>query len=98
MDTKCILKSNKLFNKNGIIKFVILRLFLCHVAAIFKRNQYGVNSFRRGSLEENFYQIILESDKKIMKESADFKVLVFSSLSDAAATNVLHRMYVFEQF
>ena len=41
--------------------------------------------------QRTFYQIILESDKQIMEEK-DFKVTVFFSLSDAAATKVLHRI------
>ena len=35
---------------------------------VIQRNQYGFNSFFRGSLKEQFYQIILESHKQIMEE------------------------------
>ena len=90
--TICILKSNKNFNKNGIIK-------LCHFAPflmppdcpVCQQNQYSLNSFCRESLKEHFCQIILESDKWIT-EMEVFKVWVFFSISDAAATKVLHRM------
>ena len=58
----CILKSNKNFNKNGIITFCHFAPFLmppcCPV--------HGLDSFCRGSLKEHFYQIILESNKQIM--------------------------------
>ena len=42
--------------------------------------------FCRGLLKDYFNQIILESDKKT------FKIMAFLSISDATATQILHRI------
>ena len=86
------MKCNKNLNKNGIIKFCHFAYFLMSPCCpVFQRNQYGLNSFCRGSLKYHFYYIILETDRQIMEEK-NFKVYVFFSLSDAAATKDLHRI------
>ena len=71
-------------------------LFWCCLWPCFSTNQYGANKFCRGPQKEHFYQIKLESDKLIQKKN--FKVMAFFSLSDATATKVLCRIYIFEQF
>ena len=64
----CILKSNNNFNENGIIKFCHLATFLIPpwLLPCFSTNLYGLKSVCRGSLKEQFYKIILQSDKQIM--------------------------------
>ena len=47
----------------------LIRMPSCLVC---QRNQYGLDSFGRGSLKEQFCQIILESEKRIMEEK-DFR-------------------------
>ena len=83
----CILKSNNNFYKNEIIFFCHFSTFLMPPCCpVFQQNQYGLFFFVKGHSRNISTKLSCNRSSRLWRKRI-FKIWVFFSCSDAAATN-----------